>query len=573
MKKRFLPISLAVLSLVIGLSSCKREAFVEANTNPGTLYNITPEEQFTNASIAMFDADFEYYYDYYRIMMPWLQYHTPQNGNSKTFMSEVGNFNQRYGYFYGRVGNVLTDVQELIERMPQEEQALRQHQWHIAQILKVYYAFYTMEINGSIPYTEAFQARYGGTLTPKYDTQEQLFGIFEQQLKQAATVLSSDAANQKTFANADLYYKGDATKWKKAANVLRLRIAMRLQKRKPDVLRTIALDVLSNPANVFSSNDDNLVLITGTPHAGVNSNWDPAPAIFRAPKALVDFMWETGDPRIRIFYQKNSYTQEHVDSAKRQNLLPATAVWNPRQYVGSFANPDSASDAGNIARYYTTRTIRKRNNAGVLANFTLDTLSRVQYRLFSPGVADANGQQGTGNTIFPLLTYAELCFYRAELAARGVTTESAATQYENGVKASMRMYDQFGNLAKVFDYVAITNAEIDAAYNHPKVKYDPAIGLQQIASQSYIHFFKQANEAWSLYKRTGMPNSSTVLQLERIMADGVEQRMPRRALLNAPKTTDLNYNNASAAQAEMAKDAGFGAGPTDIYGRVWWDMP
>ncbi|MDQ3278129.1 MAG: SusD/RagB family nutrient-binding outer membrane lipoprotein, partial [Bacteroidota bacterium] len=179
---------------------------------------------------------------------------------------------------------------------------------------------------------------------------------------------------------------------------------------------------------------------------------------------------------------------------------------------------------------------------------------------------------GTGNSIFPLLTYPELCFYRAELAAMGITTENAAVQYENGVKASMKMYDQFGSLAKVFDYQAITDAEINAAYNHPKVKYDPAIGLQQIYAQSYIHFFKQANEAWSLFKRTGQPNSTTVLPLEQITADGVVQRMPRRALINVPLTTNMNYENAKRSLEQMASDPGFGQGPSDIFGRVWWDQ-
>lgn len=350
MKRKILNISLGLAVLLSALSSCKREAFIEANVNPNTLYDITPEEQFTNGCIAMFDADFEYYYDYYRIMMPWLQYHTPQNGNGKTFMSDVGNFNQRYNYFYTRVGNVLTDVVQLIERMPEAEKAQRQHQKAIAQILKIYYAFYTSDINGSIPYTEAFQARYGGTFTPKYDTQEQLFALFEGELKQITGVLSTGAGTQRSFGNADLYYKGDVAKWKKAANVLRLRIAMRLMKRKPDVLKTVATDVLSSADNVFAGNADNLVFITGTAHANVGSNWDFSGAIFRAPKALVDFMWETSDPRIRIFYQKNSYSQENVNLAVAQGLLPAGSTWNPRQYVGSFASPDAAVDPASTLR-------------------------------------------------------------------------------------------------------------------------------------------------------------------------------------------------------------------------------
>ena len=579
MKRKFLKISAGLMLLLSAFSSCKREAFVEANVNPGTIYDLTPEQQFTNGAIAMFDADFEYYYDYYRIMMPWLQYHTPQAGNGKTFMSDVGNFNQRYNYFYSRVGNVLTDVIQLIEKMPEAEKAQRQHQKAIAQMLKIYYAFYTSEINGSLAFTEAFQARYNGTLTPKYNSQEELFTLFENELKQIAGILSTGVGSQRSYGNADLYYKGDVTKWRKAANVLRLRIAMRLMKRKPDALKTIAMDVLSSPDNVFGSNADNMIFITGTAHTS-GGNWDPTNnGLFpKGTKSLVDFMWETGDPRIRIFFQKNGYSQENVDLAVAQGLMPAGSTWNPRQYVGGFSNPDAAVDPAN-SRFYATRTIRRANTAGTQVNLALDSVSRIQYRLFSPALPEysasvpvANAQVGTGNSIFPLLTYPELCFYRAELAAMGITTENAATQYENGVKASMKLYDQFGSLARVFDYQAITDAEINAAYNHPKVKYNPATGLDQIYAQSYIHFFKQANEGWSLFKRTGMPNStSAILPVERIFADGVEQRMPRRAVINVPRTTDANYTNALDALNDMSKNPEFGQGPADIFGRVWWD--
>jgi hypothetical protein len=37
--------------------------------------------------------------------------------------------------------------------------------------------------------------------------------------------------------------------------------------------------------------------------------------------------------------------------------------------------------------------------------------------------------------------------------------------------------------------------------------------------------------------------------------------------------TNLNYENQQAAIADMSQDAGFGNGPNDPFGRVWWDQP
>ncbi|WP_114791090.1 SusD/RagB family nutrient-binding outer membrane lipoprotein [Niabella yanshanensis] len=566
---------LFLVSAVIAVcfTACKKDTYIEYNTNPATIYNIKAEEQFTNGCIAMFDADYEYFYDYYRIMMPWMQYFTPVNGNSKTFMSDVGNFNQRRGYFYSRVGNVFKDVLEIIKLLPQQEQASRQHQVAITNILMTYYAFYATDINGSLPYTEAFQARYGGTVTPKYDTQEALFNKFDADLKASIAALKSNADGQVSFGAADLYYKGDATKWVKAANALRLRLAMRWAKRNAAKQREIATEVLANPADLFASNDDNLEFVTSSSHAGAGSNWDPSGALFKGSKAVVDFMYETSDPRIRIFFQKNAYSATNVARAIAQNVIPASTVVKARQYVGGFASPDAASNPANARYYNNNRNFLNANNR----QQPLDTLSRIQYRLFTPAlenpVLTAPSAPGTGSLTFPMLTYSELLFFRAELAVKGVTTENASQLYEAAVKASMRYYDVMGSRAQVFEYTAITDAEVNAAYNHDKVKFNTAKAMDQIASQSYLHFFKQANEGWSLYKRTGMPNTTTVLAFEQILADGVAQKMPRRALVNLPLTTDRNFENAKAAIDEMAKDPNFGAGPGDIYGRVWWDMP
>ncbi|MNT83754.1 hypothetical protein D3C72_2236660 [compost metagenome] len=68
-----------------------------------------------------------------------------------------------------------------------------------------------------------------------------------------------------------------------------------------------------------------------------------------------------------------------------------------------------------------------------------------------------------------------------------------------------------------------------------------------------------------------MPNSTTVLKLEKIIASGTEQVIPRRASLAFPSVTNLNYQNIVAAYKVMQADPDFGQGSSDILGRVWWD--
>jgi hypothetical protein len=525
--------------LSLALHSCKKADFVELNTNPETLYDIPAQNQFLNATISTHNTDFEWYYDNLRRIMPWMQLSTANGGNGKTYIEDAGNFNQRYGNFYGNVGNRLYDVQKLIEKLPEAEQAKRVYMGAIPNILQAYYAFYVSDINGSIPFTEAFQARYGGTLTPTYDKQEDLFNTLDALLKSTiATLKSTPTAPQESLDKYDLYYKGDVQQWIKAANALRLKMAMRLMKRNPQKMATIVGEVLGSPASDLMSSDADSWVFDGLASFAGGGNFNPDG--FRAPRSSVEFMKQTSDPRIRFFYQKNKWGQ----------------------YVGSFSSPDAADQTINPqnARLYTTA----------------DTLSNLQYRLFQPSF---NG--GTGIVYFPLITFADFAFMRAELAARGVTAESAATWYNTGVTASLKQYDKWARDAKIQErnannvyvdnYVALTDAEIAAYLARPEVAYNPAKGVELIAVQAYLNFFKQPNEAWALYKRTGYPNPTSVLSFERIFADNVEQFIPRRAPVVVKPPTDLNYQNNKAALEQMASDPDFGSGPSDVFGRVWWD--
>src|SRR5687767_14630931 len=133
----------AVLLATVFAIGCKKQAFVDANISPGTLYEVNPEDQFLAAAAGSQD-DFEYYYDVYRSLNLWLQYATSggTTGNSMNFTNPSGNFNYRYGkVFYERVGTRLTDGIRIIEAMPEEDKAKRIHQKAIMQIFKAYYAF------------------------------------------------------------------------------------------------------------------------------------------------------------------------------------------------------------------------------------------------------------------------------------------------------------------------------------------------------------------------------------------------------------------------------------------------
>lgn len=544
---------LAILAVSLALGGCKKSAFVELNTDPGVLYSIKPEEQFLNAAIQAHGQDFEQFYDNYRRIMFWTQQSTANAGNGSVTLKTVGNFNSRYGIFFPTLGSVLTDVQVLISKLPDADKAQYDQINAIADIPKIYYAFYVSDINGSIPYTEAFQARYGGTLTPKYETQQELYALWDKRLKEVIALLKAPPATaQVSLGKNDLYFHGDVALWAKAASALRLRMAMRMMKRDAATATAIAKEVIADASNLMTSNAEGWVFYADVSFTA-GGNW--APDEFRAPKPTVDFMFAQSDPRLRLFYKKNNYTQANMNAAIAKGLYPAGTVVSARQYVGAPVSPD-------VVKTLSSWFVQKK----VDDNLALDTVSYLQWRMFQP----ANGG-GTGKNFFPLISYADELFMRAELAAKGITTEDAQALYYAGIDASVSFYDKAAADAKLEDYTAVTADELTAYKASPAIMYSAPKALEQIAIQSYINFFKQPNEAWALYKRTGYPNATTALANENIMIDGTLYQIPRRAALSAPSTSDLNATNKQAALDNMKADADFGTAIDDLYGRVWWD--
>ena len=51
-----------ILLVALFALGCKKQAFVDANLSPGTIYEVNPEDQFLAAAAGSQD-DFEYYYD------------------------------------------------------------------------------------------------------------------------------------------------------------------------------------------------------------------------------------------------------------------------------------------------------------------------------------------------------------------------------------------------------------------------------------------------------------------------------------------------------------------------------
>jgi len=373
-----------------------------------------------------------------------------------------------------------------------------------------------------------------------YDRQATLFDTLDAQIKAAVKVLETPQTATQTAINAkDPFFPNgigdavqEATQWAKIGNAVRLKMAMRLMKRDPAKMKSIVTDVLAD-ATQMASTDDSWALYAGPGYANGTGNWNPVG--FCAAKPVVDFMTLTGDPRLKMFY--------------RPALKTST-------FVGAPTSPDDVAANGNNFLHSDS------------------VYSQLQHRLFAPNYDEGDGNgAGTGVAFFPLLTYAEYCFIRAELGNRAITGDDAATWYNKGVTASITYYDQRAQAAGIAGYNKIAAGDITAYLANPLVAYNPVKGLDQIVCQAYLDFFRQPSEAWAWWKRTGLPNTTSTIAWEALTASGTPIALPRRAAITVLQTTDRNYANQQAAFKNMASDGNWGKDANDFSGRVWWDAP
>lgn len=548
--------------------SCSRSHFANLNTDPDAVLTINPATEVTPGEVDIHSNSFEVFYDFVRDIKPWTQTYVFTTGNSSTYLTafSTSNINYRWGNFYGGVGDNLTDVLHIIDNMPADKQAQYQQMRAIVTIPRIFYAFYTSDANGSIPYLQAFLARYTSPsyFTPVYDPQQILFDTLDAQLARSVAILEANpTVSQVSLGSNDIYYGGDVTHWIKAANSLRLKMAMRLMKRDPAKLTSIVNAVLADPVGLIASPSDDWICYSNSIGAGDGNNNPVNQGNYSGSMNNVNFMWKTADPRIRIFYQPAGITSaDMLDSAQAQGVIPAGVTWDGQLYRGQYATPGTSSDPTKSFMFQTLTFSYK----GVKQQVNWPSIIQPGLTYYTYNVTSG----GINN--YPVITYADVCLMRAELAVRGLDneTERPDTLYNRGITASIEDYDRWGKNTVEPGYTPLGANEISNYLTQPGVAYNSATALEQICDQEYLNFFIQPNECWALIKRTGYPAvGSSILAWEDMSSFG---GMPRRYPAIQPALGDLNFTNVTNAIDSMALDPNYGA-PSSTSGRVWWDQP
>lgn len=546
----------------LSFNSCSTD-FEEINSNVATIYEVEPERFLYDVQSSTRSSSWEWYYDYYVAQMRWMQYGARRIGNTNTTFQYTNNniFAQRYSNCFLTTGSYMKHMEYNVNTtIPEAERSQYSNVVEVARITLIYQGLFTSDTQGSLAYTQGWSLRSGGNITePEFDTQEELYAIWDAELKGSINKLKTNT-NQKSFADYDMAFKGDVSKWIKAANAIRLRLALRYMKRDMAKAKAIATEVLSASAELPASTDDSFIFWMDGKYSD-NSDYQSVNDLIRASKGFMDYLNKYNDPRRRMFFRINNLTDENLaewNATNPDNQIPTSLG----RWVGGTASFDLLKDKTEMVKY-AENTLDPENRA-----LDMQPVNKPQTRIFS-GFYD----KGSGGTWFPNVTYADFCFMAAEFALEGVTSNKTAEQwYTEGVRSSLQLWNKVGEFCKIHDYAAMTEEEMNTFMAQADIKWNPTKGKEQIYTQTYVEDFKNSNESWALYKRTGFPNSTTsILTLEECKANGTVQTVPRRMRFSYPLEGTANYANEMKKLEEMAKDPNFGD-MTNEYGRIWWDI-
>lgn len=283
----------------------------------------------------------------------------------------------------------------------------------VALVLRSWVFSLLADSYGNVPYKQA--TNIDQYLTPAYDSQKDVYFALLDDLKAAQAALDPSG---KAIAG-DLIYGNSIASWKKFANSLRLRIALRIADREEAKAKEVITDIQNGGGSYISSNAETAQFVyLNSPNQNPVSNLFDTRDDYRISKTIVDKLFALNDPRLSVY------------AAKTQDATPQNYVGLPNGLL-----------VGDASSYGFTKTSK-------------------------PGTYFRNP-----NAPAVILSYAESLFDRAEAAARGFITGDAASLYQQAVTAALAQYNV--STADISTYLAQPAVKYDAA------NYKKSIGEQK----------------------------------------------------------------------------------------------
>ncbi|AYN66395.1 SusD/RagB family nutrient-binding outer membrane lipoprotein [Euzebyella marina] len=520
------------LTMAILLVSCQDDDFKDYYSDPSTIAETTVEKQYAGFLQSNKEDIMPSYSTYFVTGRPTLMVYTQTRG----FENSIGRYTPGdapidpiYNRFYATLFQ-FREMERIYDQLTPEEQ----NEYRIFIITgKIYLYDYTqkmIDLFGDIPFTEAGKiSQNEGDYESSYasfDSAESLYTMMIDELQSIALELNTinlTTAVKDYFTVQDFVNGGDINTWKKYCNSLRLRLLTRasLNSEFSGIAQSQIGEILSNPSTypIVNSNEENIQIESLGEGMGLEANfqstfvegdgWNSNVA----SKAMIDYMVENTDPRLRCMFQPGSEAEEN-------------------EYLG--LDPNMAESA-------QTALV----NSGVVSIY--------------------NNWTFKNNRNFPglLISASDVDFYLAEYYL-GSNDAMAKEHYEKGIRESVNFYYSARDLAINFDdspeIEALNPSEIDNYLLEGEISWDSATSDQEklglLAKQKWVHLnMVQMYENWAEIRRLDLPD------LEFVNDNSSAQTTPPNRFIYPSAERTFNADNYSAVSADDNLDA-----------KIFWDI-
>lgn len=535
--KRFTIFSL--LLLLLAMVSCETD-FDQIDTNPHGFTSASDGSLFNGVVSSLLPGWNEQFYVNNEILYKESQLAALTKG-------AWGNYTLGTEEIWSGYYTVLPSVRELERRFSSYDPS--PSVTNMKAMLKIVLAYKTFKLTdlfGDVPFTEAglgFQdLKY---LHPKYDAQRDIYFKLLGDLEWAAEAINDTTPRVEpftTFASFDKLFNGNLSMWRKFANSLRLRYAMRMSGREPEAAGVIIRDIIENDLPVLTGYDfTNPVLESAC-------MW-PAANGFTNGSLSWSFREHNGLRMGTNIWHRFSSTDEPDGSG----------IFDPRAYIFFEGDkdekwtpfpqlPDASTASAQGIPYGSHRDDRDNYNIKNNVNYSPFNYFIIADENFMPVI---------------LMTGAEVHFLKAEAWFRGtgvaMDKDMADIEYMNGLNASVEWWMKTARQLKLprsgvgFEEKISVPAWLNAAsvLNYYG-SWNAATEEEKLAfiyTQRWIDAFRQPWEAYAEARRTNaIPREGNAIS---------HFRMPY-------PPSEIQYNSVNMSEAVSRQ------GGDDPSAKIWW---
>ncbi len=570
MKKIFLLLSVAAMTF----TACSDSYMEELNTDESKAVSIAPSAQLTTALLQTY-GDFGLM-DTYRSYITGFTQHFAGGWNVTNYAGCVHAQDDQmrlvWDQFYAVAIKNLVDAIANSENLPNTNAALRIHRVYLMSVLT--------DIYGDIPCMNAGKGYTEGISNPSYDKQEDIYNWFFEEL--TACVAQLGTGNDRIGGDVTSM-KGDAAAWKRYANSLRMRFAMRIsdicakngsQKAKEEFEKAVKAE----GGYITSADNDAYIIYTDGPFTLYDGSRDLDFRVNALGEILYgqdptsptmvcstffNIMNDNNDPRLyRIcrHYLNTKRTDVKPDRDWNVDLTDEVVPYlktveggekpcNPgAAWYSDWVNPPANSDIPTLATL-----VEMYPDAGFDKN-------NYNTRMLRPMLSidfEMPDRPGT------LINSAEVEFLLAEACAnKWDVPGDVKDHFDAGIKAAM----QWLNNHYLQSADKISDAEIDT-YVAAQAAALAENAKEAINTQAWILHMMNPSEAWANLRRSDYPVIADRTKLPTrpdFPNDEPDKRTPTR--LRYP-ILENQYNSANYQEALQRL-----GGSDDWHKRLWWDV-